>query len=282
MRAFSAFVALAFVLASAGIASAETVSLTWGGPGSNDYTGTMYSNTGGPNGASNLIGNWSETVYLPTYNVSISGASDSSLNGPQSVYCVDLVSGVGTDGSYNLTQMGASAVTLTLGRVASAGGGTVPYTLADDRLRAVEYLLDKDYTAASGDASAALSLALWQTIYSPDASSSDLPSATISTNSVAVGFDVGNDLTNHDSVISAANSLLHTAYGAALTFAIPSTDKVYLLTDTNYQDFTFAVLGSQSASTPEPAGLVSLASMCMIGLPIGAVAYRRRRQVSAR
>jgi len=178
--------------------------------------------------------------------------------------------------------MGASAVTLTLGRVASAGGGTVPYTLADDRLRAVEYLLDKDYTAASGDASAALSLALWQTIYSPDASSSDLPSATISTNSVAVGFDVGNDLTNHDSVISAANSLLHTAYGAALTFAIPSTDKVYLLTDTNYQDFTFAVLGSQSASTPEPAGLVSLASMCMIGLPIGAVAYRRRRQVSAR
>jgi hypothetical protein len=267
------------VLLSVGLASADQVTLTWNGPLAGDYTGTLYSNQGAATGASGVLGgNWSENVYLPPYSATISNAtgSFSSLNGEQSVYCVDLVSGVGSDGNYNLVQMGSTAVDLTLGKV---GGGTVNYTLSGNRLNAVEYLLANYYTKTPGDQSSALSLALWHTIYSPDSGHS-LPATTLSTDISAQGFDVGTNVTNHDAVIADANGMLGAAYAAAQgSFTAPSN--VYLLQDASYQDFTFAVLGTQSVDTPEPMGAISIAGMCLIGLPFGYRAFRNRHTLVA-
>ena len=89
------------VVAVAGTAlGQELVTITWDGAINNPPNITTYLQ-GTP---MNTAGNWHESgVEVPPYQVTISGDSLFGLNGTRSVYCIDLMSGVGNNGNYTLS-----------------------------------------------------------------------------------------------------------------------------------------------------------------------------------
>ena len=259
--------------AVAGTASGqESVGVTWDGVISNPPTITTYLQ-GTP---MNTGGNWHETgVQVPPYQVTISGDSLYGVNGTQSVYCLDLMSGVGSNGNYTLSALpngNTSTFTLDLG---NNDGGYEAYTLSSWRLQALDYLFGTFYTWTAGSASRALALAAWALVYDdPGATLAQFQSYGVnitssSQNFYATGLATG-DATNASNDLNAALAAVEAAQSSGNNSNIP--DDVYVLKSTTDQDFAFAVVPT---TVPEPNPFVRHSSLARLGN------RRRGRNVSS-
>jgi hypothetical protein len=264
------------VLAVAGTALANTygtVDLQFVGETPPATTGYIYLNRTDLTGGST----WYENVYLPPYDVKIIGVQAGAtagvqalLNQTKQVYCLDLISGVGTSNNYVVQDLSDPLHLL------KTSGGTMALTLETWRVDALKALFSSHFPTSGGAAGDSLSLAAWELVYETATSKADFSSHfDVASFSSSTGFKAaGGSITA--GVVNDANDWI----SSALAAGPPSSGTgVYILSDPTYQDFAFMVTGHLVSNVPEPTGFARLASLALLGLPIGAIVlYRRRRR----
>lgn len=230
-------IALTATLAAAGAATADSVDLTYTGPGN----GRSFS----------VITNGTATqVFAGQLNFSVvngSGSTGVRLNGPLLTYCIDVLEPVGPGlNTYNLASLADAPVT----------AGSVSPAMGPQKAAAIARL----YTAAGGDQftanndfAAAFQLAVWEVI------------ADFGTTGATLDIDGGNfEVTS--SINAGTRSVLNGLLAAAADDSVALFAGLGALTNEGFQDQLYAVV----VPLPGAAGLAA------VGLA-GVVVARRRR-----
>lgn len=229
-------IAMTAVLAAAGAAAADSVDLTYTGPGSGaTFTVVADGNT--------------TSVFAGQLNFSVvngSGSTGVRLNGPLLTYCIDVLEGVGAgQNTYDLAELKDAPVT---------AGGISP-AMGEDKAEAIGRL----YTAAGGDQfgsdnnfSAAFQLAVWEVI-------------------ADFGGDNDLDISDGDfkvtsSINAGTQSVLNGLLAAAADDSVSSFAHLGALTNEGFQDQLYSVV----VPLPGAAGLAA------VGLAGVVVTRRRR------
>jgi len=230
-------IALTAVLAAAGAAAADSVDLTYTGPGN----GRSFS----------VVANGTTTdVFAGQLNFSVvngSGSTGVRLNGSLLTYCIDVLEPIGPGlNTYDLADLEDAPVT----------AGSISPAMGAEKAAAIARL----YTAAGGnqftadnDFAAAFQLAVWEVI------------ADFSTTGTTLDINAG-DFEVTSTINLGTQSVLNGLLAAAADDSVAAFAGLGALTNEGFQDQLYAV----AVPLPGAAGLAA------VGLA-GVVVTRRRR-----
>ncbi|MFI4916426.1 MAG: hypothetical protein ACIAS6_07970 [Phycisphaerales bacterium JB060] len=229
-------IAITAMLAAAGAATADSVDLTYTGPG----TGRSFSVQANGTATNVFAGQLTFVV------ANGSGSTGTQLNGSLLTYCIDVLEGVGAgQNTYDLAALEDAPVT---------AGGVAP-AMGIDKARAIGRL----YTAAGGDQfgssndfAAAFQLAVWEVIADFGGDS-------------GLSVDTG-DFQVTSSINTGTQSVLNGLLAAAADDSVFSFSGLGALTNEGFQDQLYSV----AVPLPGAAGLAA------IGLAGVIVSRRRR------